>query len=238
MAIVTKKIGNSLVTRDDRYLYRWLDAVGESVVKYTLGIGEGFDDTSGDPTAWTNTETGTNSILANIADSGLKATTGGTEYNGVNLQLDGAAFKLESGKPVYFGIKCKSEDVAKGDFLFGLCEIDTALMATASAHAVTVADDGVYFYHLNDETDITFSNELGGVVGSTAVGTTHDAAYHVYEIYYDGASLSAYYDNALVVTITSGIADQDITPSFNVRAGDDGAEIFDIQWMRAFKLGS
>ena len=76
------------------------------------------------------------------------------------------------------------------------------------------------------------------MVGSTAVGTTHDASYHVYEIYYDGSNLSAYYDNSLVVTITSGIADQDITPSFNVRAGDDGAEIFDIQWIRAFKLGS
>jgi hypothetical protein len=239
MAIVQKKIGNSLITRDDRYSYRWLDAIGESVVKYVLDVGEGFDDTTGDPTAWTNTEVGTNSIVAHTTEGGgFLVTTGGTEYNGVNMQLDGAGFKLESGKPCYFGIKFKSADIAKGDFLFGLCEIDTTLMATSSAHAVTVTDDGVYFYHLNDETDVTFSNELGGVVGSTAVGITHDASYHVYEIYYDGSDLFAYYDNSLVVRITSGIANVAMTPSFNIRAGDDGAEVMDIQWIRAFQLRS
>lgn len=239
MAIVTKKKGFSLITRDDRYTTRWLDAEGEAVVKYTLGIGEGFDDTTGDPVSWTNTETGTNSIVAHTTEGGgFLVTTGGTEYNGVNMQLDGAGFKIESGKPCYFGIKFKSADIAKGDFLFGLCEIDTTLMATSAAHAVTVTDDGLYFYHLNDETDVTFVNELGGVVGATAIGTTHDAAYHVYEIYYDGLTLFVYYDDALVVNVTSGLADQALTPSFNIRAGDDGAEVMDIQWIRAFQLGS
>jgi hypothetical protein len=154
------------------------------------------------------------------------------------MQLDGAGFKLESGKPCYFGIKFKSANATKGDFLFGLCEIDTTLLATSTAHAVTVTDDGVYFYHLNDETDVTFSNELGGTVGSTAIGGTHDTSYHVYEIYYDGSQLFAYFDNSLVVNITSGLADQALTPSFNIRAGDDGAEVMDIQWLRAFQLRS
>lgn len=239
MAIVTKKIGNSLITRDDRYLYRWLDAVGEGVVKYTLGIGEGYDDTTGLPNGYTSTLVNGSTVVAHTTEGGgFLITTDTAEYDGVSEQLSGSAFKLESGKPAYFGIKFKSENATKGDFLFGLCEIDTVLLATSGAHAVAVTDDGVYFYHLNDETLVTFSNELGGVVGSTAVGTTHDTAYHVYEIYYDGANLSAYYDNALVVTITSGIADQALTPSFDVKAGDDGAEVMDIQWMRAFQLRS
>ena len=229
--ITTKNnVNGSIVWKED-YNTRWLDALGENVIKYISGPGLMLD---GDP--WTKTSTGTNTITGAVAAGGWKTiTTGVTEYNGDNLQLENNAFKLESGKPVYFGIKFASQHATKGDFLFGLCETDTTLMATSSAHAASVTDDGVYFYHLNDATTVYFANELGGVVGTTATGETHDTDAHVYEIYYDGTLLHAYFDDVLLTSISSGIADQVLTPSLNVRAGDDGAEVYTIYWIRAIQ---
>jgi len=236
MSVIEKIVNGARVLREDAYNYRWLDAYGEDVVKYLMNIGMPSDNTTNDLNEWLNTETGAHTVLAQTTEGGgLQITTSVTEYQGVNMQLDGAGFKLEDGMPCYFGIKFKSENATKGDFLFGLCEIDTALLNVAGSHALAVGDDGVYFSHMNDATDINFTNELGGVEGTTAVGTTHDTDYHVYEIYYNGDDLMAYYDDELVVRVTSGIADQALTPSFNLRTGDDGAEVFDIMWLRAIQ---
>ena len=58
MAIVTRQVNGATVYYDDLYNARWLDAVGEKVRKFELGIGVPTDDTTGDPTAftWTPTE--------------------------------------------------------------------------------------------------------------------------------------------------------------------------------------
>jgi hypothetical protein len=238
MAIQTKSVNNALVYYDDRYTNRWLDAIGANVVKYEMPVGLAQDDTTDDPTRWVNTETGTNTAVSSTtAGDRLLITTGGTEYNGVNLQVHGSAFKLESGKPLYFGARIAMQNGAKGDYLVGLCEVDTALLATATSHALAVTDDGIFFYQLNDETALQFVNELGGVVGETASGvTTGSGTYRDIEIYYDGATLYAYVDNQEIVSISSGLADQALTPSINVRAGDDGAEQLSVQWMRAIQI--
>ena len=152
MGVANKKVNGALVYYEDAYNLRWLDAFGENVVKYILSAGASVDDTTADPTAWTNTETGTNTIDNHTtAGGGLKITTGATEYNGVNLQLNGSAFQLTADKPLYFGAKFKTENATKGDVLIGLCEVDTTLLAVATAHGLSVTDDGVYFYKLNDE---------------------------------------------------------------------------------------
>jgi hypothetical protein len=234
MGIATKTVNGALVYFEDEYKQRWVDALGEDVVKFISAPGPPKDDTSNDPTSFVNTEVGTNTVLSNTeAGTWLVITTGANAYDGVNLQLHGAAFQLESSKPCYFGIKCKCDNATKGDFLVGLCEVDTTLMATGGAHAVSVTDDGLYFYHLNDATKAYVANELDGNVTAVWVGDTHDTDYHVYEWYWDGDSLFAYFDDTLVTTITTGQAAVALTPSINVRAGDDGAEIFKIAWMRA-----
>jgi len=238
MAIQTKSVKNALVWYDDRYANRWVDAVGENVVKWELPVGVPKDDTSDDPSGLVNTEAGTNTILSSTTPGDrLIITTGGTEYNGVNLQAHGSAFKLEAGKPLYFGAKIAMQNGAKGDYLIGLCEVDTTLLATASAHALAVTDDGVYFYQLNDATAMIFVNELGGVEGAIASGvTTGNATYHIFELYYDGSTLYVYVDGTLVGSVASGLADQALTPSINVRAGDDGAEILYVQWMKTIQI--
>jgi hypothetical protein len=96
----------------------------------------------------------------------------------------------------------------------------------------------LYFYQLNDETVIKFNNELGGTITSTTTGiTTGDGVYHDYEFYYDGiGTLFVYADGTEITTLSTGLADQALTPSFNVRAGDDGAEIASIQWSKAIQI--
>jgi len=238
MAIQTKSVKNALVWYDDRYTNRWLEAVGDNVIKWALPVGVPKDNTTNDPNGLVNTETGTNTILsATTPGDRLIITTGGTEYNGVNLQAHGSAFKLEAGKPLYFGARVAMQNGAKGDYLIGLCEVDTTLLATASAHGLAVTDDGVYFYQLNDATVMTFVNELGGVEGAISSGvTTGNGSYHDYEFYWDGSTLYVYVDGTLIGSVASGLADQALTPSINVRAGDDGAEILYVQWMQAIQI--
>ena len=236
--VQTKTIRNALVYYDDRYDNRWLDAVGSNVVKWELPVGVPKDDTTNDPSGMVNTEVGTCSALSSttVGDR-LIITTGATAYDGMNLQAHGSAFKIEAGKPCYFGARIAMQNGAKGDYLVGLCEVDTTLLATASAHAQAVSDDGLYFFQLNDATVMIFCNELGGTEGETTTGvTTGNATYHDYEFYYDGTTLYVYADGEEITTISEGLADQALTPSINVRAGDDGAEIAYIQWMKAIQI--
>lgn len=237
--IQTKDVRNARVYYDDRYPNRWVDAIGSNVVKFELPVAIPKDDTTDDPDALVNDEGGTNSALSAIATGDrMIITTGGTEYNGMNLQGHGSAFKIVAGQPLYFGIRAAMGNGAgKGDYLFGLCEIDTTLLAASGAHAVTVTDDGVYFYQLNDETTIKWNNELGGVVGSidseVAPGS---GVYRIYEFYYDGTTLFGYIDGVEIGSVATGLADQALTASLNVRAGDDGAEILNIAWMKAIQI--
>jgi hypothetical protein len=241
MAIQTKTVRNALVWYDDRYDNRWVAAAGSNVLTWELPVAIPKDDTTNDPSALVNTEVGTNTVLSSTTTGDrMLVTTGGTEYNGVNLQGHGSAFVIAATKPAYYGCRVAMQNGAKGDYLFGLCEVDTTLLATSAAHAVTVTDDGIYFYQLNDETTMKFNNELGGVIDSTnSAVTTGDGVYHDYEFYYDGIStLYAYVDGTEITTISTGLADQALTPSFNVRAGDDGAEILSVAFDAFFQRES
>lgn len=237
--IQEKSVQNARVLYDDRYTNRWVDAFGANVVKWELPVGIPKDDTTDDPSGMVNTEAGTNSALSSTtAGDRLIITTGGTEYNGVNLQAHGSAFQIATGDPLYFGARVSMVNGAKGDYLIGLCEVDTTLLATDSAHGLDVTDDGIYFYQLNDETELTFVNELGKIEGKTASGvTTGNATKHDLEFYYDGVStLYVYVDKTEITSISSGLANQELTPSINVRAGDDGAEILNVEWMRVIQI--
>jgi hypothetical protein len=237
--IQEKTIKNARVLYDDRYANRIVDAFGSNVVKWELPVGVPKDDTSNDPSGMVNTETGTNTILSSTTPGDrLIITTGATAYNGVNLQVHGSAFKIEAGKPCYFGARISMENgVGKGDYLVGLCEVDTALLAVGTAHALAVTDDGIYFHQLQAATAWTFVNELGGVEGAIASGvTTGSATKHDLEFWYDGATLYIYVDGVEIGSVSSGLADQALTPSINVRAGDDGAEIAYIEWMKAIQI--
>jgi len=217
-------------------MQRWLDAVGPTVRKFELLKPEPVSTTL---TRYTVTVTGTSPVTNRTTeDGGLLFTTGGTEYNGCQIQALGALFKLETNKPLSFYAKGTMSEATNQDLLIGLCEIDTTLMATASAHAVTVTDDGLYFYKLDAVTDIVAAIEEGGNVTTLAIGTM-DTSAHEYEFYWDGSTyVTAYFDGTEIGTLSgANLPAVALTPSVNTRAGSAAARTFNLTDFRVIQVG-
>jgi len=228
---------NAYGIRDDRFQHRWLDMWGD-VQKY-MAIGPiPKDDTTGVPTEWTTTQTGTSPVIVSaVPGEVMLFTTAATEYAGANVQLAGTQFELATAKPAYFGIKCTLSDATQSDFLVGLCGIDTTLTNASASHAVAVGAGGVFFSKLDAATAINFQSWATTSISATAaVSTAMDNTAHTYEIYWDGYSLMSYFDGALVATMTSGLPSVALTPSICFRAGEAVAKTLKINWIRSFQV--
>jgi hypothetical protein len=221
---------------DSRAAYRPLDMWGD-IQKWTIDGPGAKDDTTAIPQDFVVTQTGTSPLTWSVLQgSALLFTTGGTDFNGINAQVNGSQFQLASGKPVYFGVKCTLSEATQSDFLVGLCGVDTTLTAASSAHALAVSAGGVFFSKLDAVTQTTFQSWATNAVTNTANVATMDTAAHIYEIYWDGTSLFAYLDGVLAATYTSGLPTVVLTPSFVVRAGDGNARTLTVNWARAFQV--
>jgi hypothetical protein len=133
------------------------------------------------------------------------------ENDSVELQVVGTPFQLAAGHPLYFGAKLSISDATQSDLFIGLASKDPNIIA---AHAIALADDGVYFYKLDGGTVIYGAEEKSGTVAATACGTAMDISKHIYEIYYDGVgSVSFYFDGGLVVKASSGYPTVVLSPS-------------------------
>ena len=215
----------------DDYENRWVKAIGPNVREWEMRLGSDFT------TAKEYTVTvvgGADAVTQGIlAGSRAAIATAATENNGVNIQVVGTPFQLESGKPCYFGVKMSASQATESDILVGLASTDTSLVA---AHAITVAN-GVFFYKDDGATAITTNAMKASVNSAATVGTAMDTSKHVYEILFDGTSLSFFFDSALVNTITTGWPTDVVTPSIAVMAGTTTAVTSQVEWMRCIQLG-
>ncbi|MCK9570444.1 hypothetical protein M0R72_15965 [Candidatus Pacearchaeota archaeon] len=215
----------------DDYENRWVKAIGPNVREWEMRLGSDFT------TAKEYTVTvvgGVDAVTQGIlAGSRAAIATAATENNGVNIQVVGTPFQLESGKPCYFGVKMSASQATESDILVGLASTDTSLIA---AHAITVIN-GCFFYKDDGATAITTNAMKASVNSAATVGTAMDTSKHVYEILFDGTSLSFFFDSALVNTITTGWPTAVITPSVAVMAGTTTAVTSQIEWMRCIQLG-
>jgi hypothetical protein len=215
----------------DDYENRWVKAIGPNVREWEMRIGSDFT------TACEYTTTvvgGADAVTQGIlAGSRAAIATAATENNGVNLQVVGTPFQIESGKPVYFGARVSASQATESDILIGLASTDTSLIA---AHAITVIN-GCFFYKDDGATVIT-TNTMKASSNSTAtVGTAMDTSDHIYELLFDGTSLSYFFDGALINTVTSGWPTVVVTPSIAVMAGTTTAVTSQVKWMRCIQLG-
>lgn len=239
MGTASKYVKNAIVFYDDAYPFRWLDAIGDGVIKYVPSVGTPTDDTTGEPTSWINTETGTNTWVNSSVEGELwTITTGATEYNGYSSQIKGQAFVLASGKPFYIGGLFKLSVADQSDFLFGLAALDTTLTAASSAHAIAVSGDGLFFSKIDPATAIKANVYVSGASSaSVSVDTAADTSYHRYEIISeDGESAKFYFDNVLITTITDGLPTGTLTPSFSVRNGASAAVAVSAKGFRAIQV--
>jgi len=239
----TKTVNKALVYYDERYTHRWVDAFGPDVVKYLGALEQGTDDTTGDPTAFAITVTeaggGGDSTIVKSTSAGqlFLLTSDNADYDGINAQLKGEAFKIEAGKPLYFGVKFQINDADQTDLLVGLCETDTTLLATATAHAVAVSGDGAFFSTLDGSTTVAFKTYDGGSETNTAnaAAALADATDMVLEFYWDGTTLYGYQNDVLVGSFSADLPDADLTVSINFRTGETTANTCAISWLRAIQ---
>lgn len=216
------KIGNSentLAVVDSRYPGRWLDAWG-NVDKAIVNTYRAAD--------WTVTATGTAPVAASLLPDAkiLISTQASTDYTGDNMQLLGSRFKLEAGKPLYFGAKVTLSQDTQSDFLVGLCGVDTTLTAASSAHGLAISAGGVFFSKLDGSTAVNFKTYQTTTENNTASASTMDTAAHWYEIMWDGTSLSGYVDGVKVATFTSTLPTVVLTPSIAFRKGDTAGTVY------------
>ncbi len=207
MPIETVEVRNALVFRDQTYPHRWYDAIGAGVIKYLQHfVYWAVDDTTHDPTEWTNTIVeagGGGDSTANLTDAAggaLLITTDNQAADGYSMQLGHAAtgagecVMFSAGHPVYFGIKFNINDVDQTGFLAGLCSTDTALLAAIAG------DGGIYFRSTNAVSTVSFVTENATVEGDTVVATLLDSTDIVLEYLYDGAKVDAYVNGVLVAS--------------------------------------
>lgn len=223
-----KLTDNAYGYRDDRYPLRWLDAFG-SVQKALV-------DNTWRAADWTVTPTGTSPITASaVPDAVALITTAATDFAGDEIQFAGTQFKLELGKPAYFGARLAVSDATQSDLLVGLCGIDTTLTAASSAHAINVGASGVFFSKLDAVTAVNFKTYATATETNSAAAITLDTDPHTYEFFWDGAgAITAYVDNVQVAAFSS-YPTAVLTPSLAFRAGEAVAKTCTVHWIRAIQ---
>jgi hypothetical protein len=226
----SKFVNGALVYYDD-YEQRWIKAIGPTVREWEMRIGSDFT------TACEYTVTvvgGADAVTQGIlVGSRAAIATAATENNGVNIQVVGTPFQIAADKPIYFGAKVSASQATESDILIGLASTDTSLIA---AHAITVIN-GCFFYKDDGATAITTNTMKASVNSAATVGTAMDTSAHIYEVLFDGTSLSYFFDGALVNTITSGWPTVVLTPSIAVMAGTTTAVTSQVEWMRVIQIG-
>jgi hypothetical protein len=228
----SKYVNGCLVYYDD-YEHRWIKAIGPNVREWEMRFGSDFTTAK----EYTNTQIGTSpttqGITAGVRAAMLSTTT---EYQGAQLQVVGTPFAIASGKPLYFGCKYTLDEATQSDFLVGLAEKDTTLLATSSAHALNFAE-GIIFAKLDGVTTINAIARTGSANTSTSVSTAMDAVAHVYEFLYNGTTLSFYFDGIEVVSgIATGWPTAVLSPSIALMSGTTTALNGLISWMRCIQL--
>lgn len=216
---------------DSRYPFRWLDAWGD--------IDKAIVDDVWKADEFTVTATGTSPITASIVPGAVAlVTSGGSDFDGDNIQLVGTRFKFDAGKPLYFGAKLTIDEATQSDLLVGLCGIDTTLTAASSAHALAVSASGAFFSKLDNVTASHFKTYQTATETNTAAALTMDTSAHIYEMYWDGYKLFGYVDGVLVGTFTASLPSVVLTPSINFRTGSAAAKTCTIHWMRCIQVRS
>lgn len=227
---------------------RILDAWGPNVIKWELPrVDLPVDDTDGNPTGTTTTETGAGTCVGGITlGVALTLTTAGAEYAGFNMQWHGTPFSVGANKPTYFGAKVAVSHATSTDLFVGLCGTDTTIQAASAAHAMATVD-GIGFYTLDATTNTTcLALKSGASTSTTSASSIMTTGARIYEWYYDGnasassATIEYFISGALVATHTTfaAIPTAVMRPSLSFRAGAASSKVCNVHWMRAIQLST
>lgn len=238
--VIGQRIAGSLAYIDQSvHRRRLIDAIGPNVIKYEdrfLNSGLAAADA---PLGWTVTLVEAGAGESTITkpdgvDGGLLFTTDAAEDDGIEIQLKGESFKLNTScQALYFYAKLRANEATQLDFLIGLCITDTTLLGGMT--------DGIYFEKLDGGTGISFTTEKNSTETQSDSLATFAADTDVeLEFFYDKATgtVYAYVNGTQVAAHTTNICDdEDLTPSLQVLTGEASAHTLTLKHLRVIQIG-
>ena len=231
--------GNLIYIDESKHLKRVIDAFGPDVIKFDerfLNSGLAAADA---PVGWTITLVEAGAGESTITkpdgvDGGLLFTTDANEDDGINAQLKGESFKLNSScQMAYFYAKLRADEATQIDWLVGLCITDTTLLGGMT--------DGIYFEKLDGGTGVSAVTEKDSTETQTDSLHTFAANADVeLEFYFDQDTdkVEFFINGASVATHSANICDdEDLTPSIQVLAGSAAARTLTLKHLRVIQIG-
>jgi hypothetical protein len=214
-----------------------LDAIGPDVVKYLDDFTHiPVDDTTGLPTAWTNTlvQTGAGNTTVGSADysgGALAIVTDNADNDGANCQLRGESFKLASGNVLYFGVKVKLSETIQSDLFVGLAITDTDILGGIT--------DGIGFKKVDGSATLTFILTKNSTTTTINLAAMADGVETMLEFYFDGTTVEVFVDGVSVATpaVTNLVDDEELRPSVHFLTGEAAIKTATIDWIRCIQIG-
>jgi len=237
MATVRTRTISGAMAWWETHQWRIVDAIGSDVVKYIddFVVGGG-PDANWDAWTVTRVETGAGESTITSGDTGngtMLLTTDAAENDGLNCQLLGESFKLETGKPLYFGARIQSiSNTTESDLFIGLAITDTDILGGVT--------DAIGFKKVDGSTDLTFVITKNSVT-TTASGLKTLAASTAYtvEFAWTGTALQVFVDGVFITgpAITNLPDDEELRVSVHFLTGEAVAKSCTIDWIRCVKFG-
>lgn len=238
--VIAQRIGGNFLYIDkNKHLKRVVDAIGPDVIAFKERFLNSLLAAADAPAGWTVTlvegGAGESTITKpDGVDAGILLTTDAAENDGINLQLDGESFKLNSScRALSFYAKLRVSEATQLDFLVGLCITNTALLGGMT--------DGIYFEKLDGGTGISAVTEKDSTeTQSDSLGTCAADTDVELEFFYDkdDASVEFFIDGVSVAKHTANICDdEDLTPSVQVLTGAAAAETLQLRELRVIQIG-
>jgi hypothetical protein len=238
MDVIGQRIAGAIVYTDRNMRRRIYDAIGGNVIKYIDRFMKPVLAAADAPVDWTVTLVEAGAGESTITkpdgvDGGLLFTTDAAASDGINIQLKGEGFKLNTNcQALYFYARLQASEATQIAWLVGLCITDTTLIGGMT--------DGIYFKKADDATTMTANTDKNSTITSTNVGAFAAATDIELEFFYDKntGAVEFYVNGTLVATHTTNIVDdEDITPSLQVITGEAVSHTLTLKEIRAVQIG-
>lgn len=189
---------------------------------------EPFDNyTSGD---WTVSQVaGSGTVALQDAQGGvIKITNGSSDNDETQIQKKGEAYKLATGKPLWFETEIKVNTASQADIYVGL--------GITNASSISGASDGVTFRMADDSSAaVKFYTEKNSTeTESSTLHTMGDDTYVRLGFYFDGAgSVTPYVNGSAFTAHTTNVPDdEELSIIYAIRNGSSQANTMSIQHYR------
>jgi len=236
-------INGNLVFYANGNRQRWLDAIGENVVKY-------IDDFEICPYTtlqansvmikdWvithTSAGTGHSGVIPDDKKGGvMKLYAAANENDGIQMQSENEPFRVEANSPLYFGVRWRIEEETDSDMRIGLMETDVSVTTNTSHGIAFGTADGattVLLHVIKDETTDKTLSMLSTIVADT---------WYIDEFLVSSTgSVKAWHDGTLIGDLTtSAVPSTDLAVTFAYLngAGTMSGKGLELDWVRCIQL--